>query len=620
MPKTASEREDTPVISEIGFDGKQPKRQRGSRKGAGNGLPEPKAVGAKTKRTLAKKVGGLIRPRVGTRPPSKQERRAGSPTLTLAAALAASASDPSFSEFGEILTRMVDKIVKILQADKCVLLLYDAERSELQAVSPASGIDSDLLPRMTTKASGRGLSAWVFRNGTPVILHADQIQQDKRAHEEGLPTAFGVRNSLSLPLYIEERDSSGNEVLSREPFGVVHVFNKKDNSEFTEQDQSLLELISRNAASIFRSAQAFREVVTEKQELIQTLDSLYVGLMMVGLDGRIIQINPAARSVLGVGADALVVGVKYDTVVKNESFTELLRRALTELDPTELTGEVTAQGKTEERVYQAHCAPVRSHDNSSVVGILALLNDITELRSVDRMKTEFVSTVSHELRTPLTIIKGAIATLLDDKEGFFSDDDKREFYEMINADCDRLTRLIDDLLNVSRIEQGKAMQLNLKPVDLAALVAKVLNAQRAFILPDRHSLESDFSADFPTIEADPDKLDQVLTNLVSNAVKYSPRGGAVRVSGSFNKGDGTVSFAVSDQGLGIPREHMKRVFDRFHRVDNRDNREIGGTGIGLFLVNALTKAHNGTVSVSSEVGKGSTFTVTLPVKQPETKK
>jgi two-component system phosphate regulon sensor histidine kinase PhoR len=340
---------------------------------------------------------------------------------------------------------------------------------------------------------------------------------------------------------------------------------------------------------------------------------------MVGLDGRIIQINPAARSVLGVKIDEPVVGIKYDTVVTNESFLTLMSKALTVLDPTEMTGEVIARTKTEERVYQAHCAPVRSHDNSSVVGILALLNDITELRSVDRMKTEFVSTVSHELRTPLTIIKGAIATLLDDKEGFFSDDDKREFYEMINADCDRLTRLIDDLLNVSRIEQGKSMQPKLKDLDLQALVEKVINAQRAFILPDRHTLVVDFPNDFPHIEADPDMLDQVLTNLVSNAVKYSPRGGEVKVEGHVFPATNSITLSVSDQGLGIPQEHIKRVFDRFHRVDNRDNREIGGTGIGLFLVKALTEAHNGKVALESEQGVGSVFTVTLPINQASKK-
>ncbi len=522
---------------------------------------------------------------------------------------------PSFSEFEEILARLVDRIAKILQAEKCVFLLHNPNKNELVAVAPALGIPTELLAKFQVKTRSHGLTAHVFKTGEPVILTRDEIAADPRAIADHLIDRFNVYDSVSVPLFIEHRDGE-NKIVSHETIGVAHVFNKTTAGEFGDEDKSLLASMSRNAASIFSSAQAFREVVHEKQELIQTLESLYVGLMMVALDGRIIQINPAARNVLGIDSDASVVGVRYEVIVENKHFTDLVGHSLSGLDPIEVTGEITTKTGVSERIYQAHCAPVKDHDDGGILGILILLNDITEIRGVDRMKTAFISTVSHELRTPLTSIKGFIATLLADTDGFYDLDTQREFYRIIDTECDRLTRLIDDLLNVSRIEQGRAMELNVEPVHLPTVVTKVLTAQRAYTLADRHRLEMNFPEDFPSIEADPDKVDQILTNLVNNAIKYSPQGGTVMVSGTHDADQDEIKMSISDNGMGIPREHIKKIFERFHRVDNRDNREIGGTGIGLFLVKTLVESHHGTIKVESEPGHGSVFTVTLPMQQP----
>jgi signal transduction histidine kinase len=576
---------------------------------------------------LSKRVAGAVRPH-GTRQfgAGRVPKLDRASSRSVAAALA-SGTDPNFSEFEEILSRMVERIAKFLQAEKCVFLLHDAGRSELQAVSPARGFTSEELADFTTSTRGKGLAAWVFRRGAEeskatlpgVILGPREVETDARAIADKLAERFGVRSSLTVPLIIENRNDN-NDIISKDTVGVAHVFNKVSEGGFTENDRTLLVTMSRTAASIFSSAKAFREVVYEKQELIQTLDSLYVGLLMVGLDGRIMQINPAARNVLALGDEASVVGRHYAGVVRNESFKRILDQSLEGIEPVELTGEVVVRTETEERIYQAHCAPVKNQEHDSTVGLLVLMNDVTEIRGVDRMKTAFISTVSHELRTPLTSIKGFVATLLDDTEGFYTKEDQREFYEIINNDCDRLTRLIDDLLNVSRIEQGRAMQLKLEKVDIPAIAAKVLAALRASTLPERHRLTMNFDDDFPAVEADPDKIDQILTNLVNNAIKYTPRGGPVVVTGGRDADGRHVHVTVCDRGLGIPREHLKKIFDRFHRVDNRDNREIGGTGIGLYLVKALIDSHHGAIKVESDLGKGSLFTITLPIKQPASAK
>lgn len=529
----------------------------------------------------------------------------------------------SLTEFNETLKRLVDRIARILQAEKCVFLLHDSASGTLYATEPALGFTHEQLLRLQRRVSGDGLSGEVFRTNTPIVLY--DAAYDPRAVADGL-AEYGIRNAVSVPLIVEKRDED-NRVLERTTVGVLHVFNKKYGGRFDEEDVPLLKSMAGQGAAVIAQAQLYREVVQEKQELIHTIDSLYAGLLMVGMNGRIVQINPSARAILDLSPHQMVIGQAFDRVIPNERVRSLLKRSLCGQN-AEVADEITMsipnaapEDQFKERIYQVQCAPVRDDENSPA-GIVAIFNDITEIRGVERMKTAFISTVSHELRTPLTSIKGFISTLVADEEGYYDEPTRREFYQIIDTECDRLKRLIDDLLDISRIEQGRAMQMHWENVDVVALTDKVISAQRSYAKD--HTLTHDFPPDFPRVEADPDKLDQILTNLVNNAIKYSPRGGHIQVVGRVidNHGLGgvdgpAVSLRVIDEGMGIAKEHLPKLFERFYRVDNRDNREIGGTGIGLALVEALTKGHGGRVSVESELGKGTTFTVLLPVRQPE---
>ncbi|MGD0113556.1 MAG: ATP-binding protein, partial [Armatimonadota bacterium] len=266
----------------------------------------------------------------------------------------------------------------------------------------------------------------------------------------------------------------------------------------------------------------------------------------------------------------------------------------------------------EERIYQVQTALLRSEAND-ISGVVATFNDITELRSVERMKGEFVSTVSHELRTPLTSIKGFIRTLLDDTEGYYDREMQTEFYRIIDTECDRLVRLISDLLNLSRIESGRSLELVLVEVDMARLIHRAVETQRSYT--SSHEFEVIVADDLPRITADQDKVEQVLTNLLSNAIKYSPDGGKITIHARA-LGD-NISVSISDQGLGIPTEHLGKLFTRFHRVDSRDTRKQYGTGIGLYLVKHLVEAHKGEITVESTLGVGSTFTFVLPIHLPQ---
>jgi PAS domain S-box-containing protein len=521
---------------------------------------------------------------------------------------------PSPGEFEHILKRLVDRIGKILQAEKCVFLLHDVNSSLLYAAPPALGFSREELHSLERPVAEEGVSNEVFRTTTSSITYDAAL--DPRAVAEGL-ARLGIRNAVSVPLIVEKRDED-NRVVDRTTVGVLHVFNKKYGGTFADEDIRLLEQLARQGAAVIASAQMYREVVQEKQELLHTIDSLYAGLLMVGNNGRLVQINPSGRAILGISPTLPVIDQPFEQAVADPRVRAILTRALSS-GKAEVADEISfaipdagPEEQFRERIYQVQCATVRD-DDGEPAGIVAIFNDITEIRSVEQMKTAFISTVSHELRTPLTSIKGFVSTLLTDEENYFDEATRREFYGIIDSECDRLKRLIEDLLDISRIEQGSAMLMHWQQVDIAALTEKVLAAQRSY--SKDHVLSLDFPADFPLIDADPDKIDQILTNLVSNAIKYSPNGGRVQVSGRVAAD--SIVLAVSDEGMGISREHLPKIFENFYRVDNRDNREIGGTGIGLALVKALVEGHQGTVKPESEVGKGTTFTVTLPIRRAE---
>ena len=530
---------------------------------------------------------------------------------------------PSPGDFENILKRLVDKVSKILQAEKCVFMLHDGDAATLYASPPAMGLTRDQLGRMERRIADEGVTNEVFRTNSSLITYDAAL--DPRAVSEGL-AVFGIRNAVSVPLIVEKRDED-NRVVDRITVGVLHVFNKKYGGIFMDEDVRLLEQLAKQGAAVIASAQMYREVVQEKQELLHTIDSLYAGLLMVGNNGRLLQINPSARTILGISPQLPLIDVPYNKAIEDDRVRAILHRALSS-GHAEVADEVAfpvpdaaPEDQFQERIYQVQCATVRD-DDGAPAGIVAIFNDITEIRGVEQMKTAFISTVSHELRTPLTSIKGFISTLLTDEEGYYDEPTRREFYGIIDSECDRLRRLIEDLLDISRIEQGRAMQMNWEMVDVVGLTEKVLAAQRSYAKD--HVLTMDFPPDFPKIEADADKLDQILTNLVNNAVKYSPHGGTVRVTGFLiaDPGQGrhpqAVVIRVSDEGMGISREHLGKIFERFYRVDNRDNREIGGTGIGLALVKALVEdGHRGKITVESEVGQGTVFSVMLPAKPDE---
>lgn len=518
------------------------------------------------------------------------------------------------SEIETTLRRVLSRAAMILQATQCAFMFHDAKTDELFADTPAIGIDDDTIKRMRVSAK-KGISGHVYRTDKPVILY--DPESDARAEEEKF-AEFGIQNGVCVPLAIEKRDEETNRVLEKRTIGVLWVFNKRFGNIFIDEDILLLERMAKGAAAVINSAESVRAIIKERDEAVETIEALSMGLIMVNARQRITQMNNSALQIFGLSKEALIADNALASVVKDERVRGLLTVALSGVDG-DITEEVALpdpESPEQMHTFQVQSATVRN-DSGEIIGTATIFNDITELKNVDKMKTAFVSTVSHELRTPLTAIKGFVATLLQDTDNFYDADTRLEFYQIIDTECDRLRRLIDDLLNVSRIESGKSLSMNIGEVNLGNLVEKVIRIQSAsqYKKPN-HTLVMDIDPGVPIIQADEDKVEQIFNNLISNSLKYAPKGGEIKVSAKMMS-DELVQLSVSDQGMGIPKEQLPRMFQRFHRVDNRDTREIGGTGIGLFLVRAFVEQHSGQIWVESEYGKGTTIHFTLPTTQPE---
>ncbi|MBC8102427.1 MAG: PAS domain-containing protein, partial [Cytophagales bacterium] len=360
------------------------------------------------------------------------------------------------SEMEETLKRMMMRVAMILQGGKCLFLIHDKQNEELFAETPALGFEDDALKDYRIPEHA-GIAGECFREGRPVILY--DAETDDRAKAEKLYER-GIKNGVCVPLIVIKRDEETNRVLDRKVIGVLYVFNKKYGGIFVDEDVKLLERLAGNTAAIINTAESYRQIVKERDEVIDTIESLYAGLVMVNKNGRITQMNASAREAFGLSADDVSGAKPYEQVISDEKTRDILRRALEE--DTGVQDEVTLPDKDnpdQNHVFQVQSALVRG-ESGDAIGTVAIFNDITELRNVDKMKTAFVSTVSHELRTPLTSIKGFISTLVQDTEGFYDNETRSEFYNIIDTECDRLRRLIDDLLNVSRIEAGRALQMN----------------------------------------------------------------------------------------------------------------------------------------------------------------
>ena len=345
------------------------------------------------------------------------------------------------------------------------------------------------------------------------------------------------------------------------------------------------------------------EITEARNQAGAILDSIADGVIAVNKSGEVLFINPVVEKVFGIDQKASQ-GKNILGVIRNYDVERLLEKALRTEKPVSQEIRLIYP---EPKVFYVNATPLQGHGRQKG-GAVVLFNDITQRKKLEDMRTEFVANVSHELRTPLTSIRGFLETLL---EGKIEDQATiRRFLEIINRETARLTRLIDDLLNLSKIEERQVVH-RWQAVQLLDTVNRAVIMFQAQAKEQNLELVTELPAELPVVRGDPDMLAQVLINLVDNAIKFTPAGGRITVRAGANEEN--VRIDVEDTGIGIPPENIPRIFERFYRVEKSRSRELGGIGLGLAIVKHIIRAHGGKTGVESIVGKGSKFSFTLPI-------
>lgn len=364
------------------------------------------------------------------------------------------------------------------------------------------------------------------------------------------------------------------------------------------------------AASFDSMADSLRATLNELREeqarLRGILASVAEGIIAVDAEGRVTLFNPQAASLLRA-AEAGALGVSVEQLPLPEGVATQFSLCLDTGAPCAI--EFTLEQPTRHLVLQV--APVPLGERAGC-GAVAVLRDVTEARRLDEMRRRFISDASHEIRTPLTAIGGFAAAIADGTAE--TEEERTRSAARIVREVERLNRLVNDLLDLSRIESG-AVKLDLEPVDLPQLIRGAVEGMESETRHRQMSVELDLPQELPRVDADPDRIYQVLVNLLSNALRFNREGGTIGVAA--RAANGFVRVEVRDSGPGIPAEEIPRIWERFHRADTSRDREAGGIGLGLAIVRSIVEAHHGRVSAESELGKGSVFSFTLPVARPQ---
>jgi two-component system phosphate regulon sensor histidine kinase PhoR len=357
-----------------------------------------------------------------------------------------------------------------------------------------------------------------------------------------------------------------------------------------------------------RLREKIQDLEQEQAKITAMLDAMVEAVIAVDGHEHILLMNEQARVMFGLGV-ARGEGKPFLEVIRNADLHEIFRAVHAGGTGLALRREITMTTPAH-RVLGVNA--VRLAPAGGEPGVVMVLHDLTALRQLERVRTEFVANVSHELRTPLTAIQGYLETLLSG--ALDEPENARRFLEIVLRHSERLGRLLNDLTDLSNIELGK-VTLRRELVHLDEVVASVVGMIGPRAARSRVTVTADVPAELPAVVADRDRLAQILINLVDNAVKYTPEGGAVTVTARA-AGDEVVEVAVADTGVGIPAADLPRITERFYRVDKARSRELGGTGLGLAIVKHLVLAHGGELRIESPQQQGTIVRFTLPIQPP----
>ncbi|HID89710.1 MAG TPA: response regulator, partial [Anaerolineae bacterium] len=525
------------------------------------------------------------------------------------------ASEVSSSlDLDHVLNRTLGLVAQAVGVERGVILLRDETHPNRLVYRAAVGGPVPVPPGgfPVRWKQGEGLAWWVIERDEAALV--EDVQEDER----WLPAeeAESVhRACLAVPL------SRAGEVS-----GVLMLYHSSP-GYFQADHLRLVEAAAYQISNAVGNAALYHLIreqaeqlgVMLKQQQVEAaksqaiLEGVADGVMVTDAEGHVILFNAAAERVLGVAREEVLGRTTREMLglygAEGRAWLDAIEEwAASPADhvPGDFTAERVQIG---DRIVSVHISPVIM--GSEYLGTVSVFRDITAEVEAERAKSEFVSTVSHELRTPMTSIKGYTDLLLMGAVGELTEQ-QRHFLTIIRHNADRLTALVNDLLDISRIESGR-IELNLKPVSIRDVTDQVVSSLQPRASSQDLVLRVNMDPNLPAVWGDSDRIAQILVNLIGNAIQYTPPGGEITVSAQV-RGE-MMEVSVSDTGIGISKENQEKIFDRFFRADDPLVQETPGTGLGLAITASLVEMHGGKIWVESELGEGSTFTFTLPLAE-----
>ena len=478
-------------------------------------------------------------------------------------------------ELDSVLSAVVDAAVELTGAEEGSLLLMDPASGELY-MRAARNFQEEFVRKFRLPIQDT-LAGTVLRTGQPVIL------DEQTPHK--IKTAYLVHSLAYVPLQSHGR-----------VFGVLGVDNRLIRTPLCERDIKMLLALAEYAAIAIDNAALYENISHEHIKLDTILTNIQDGVIVMDRERQIVFVNKVAKAAFGL-TDQPVTGRFFDEVFSATELKEWVTAAHKDLgDRSEIT---LGDG----RVFGILLTSIPD------VGLAITMNDITNLKRLDRIKSEFVNTVSHDLRSPLTAILGYVELL--DRVGSLNDM-QRDFIRRVQVSVHNITNLVDDLLNLGRIEAG--LYTRLENVQFDQLVRLSVESFQKKISDHHQLLSVDISEQSPALLANPVQLRQMIDNLLDNALKYTPEGGKITVRAGVKLNQ--LIFQVVDNGIGIPAVDLPYIFDKFYRASNLGN-ETAGSGLGLAIVKSIIESHHGRIWVDSTPGQGSTFSVVLPLPEAQ---
>lgn len=489
-----------------------------------------------------------------------------------------------------VLSLVVEYAVEIVAGNYGFIALYESPDDELHIA-----VAHNIVPEQYTAFA-------------PLLR---ELASAETAHDAQAEAVWRSAEQLQLPL----RQMVALPLLSRDaPIGVIVVFRAAVNVAFTLADQALIAAFASQAAVAVQNARLYQSAVEEQQRLHAIIEQSADGVMILDRRWRIVSFNRAMEHLTGWPREealgrpcAEVLGIHTDQGV-NICLTACPLQRLPRVPDPSVEGKIVTRDGRERYIASRYSATYGPDDE--FLGAIANVRDITARKLEEQQQATFMSVMSHELKTPVSIIKGYASTLRR-PDADWDRETLRDGLQVIEEEADRLNVLIGNVLDVSRVQAG-GLRLQFGAVDLPALAARIVQGFAASA-PEQFEFQLRFPQAFPPVHGDEERLRMVLSNLLSNALKYSPGGGIIRVGG-WTEGDQAIVY-VADQGVGIAPEDQPRIFERFYRVDNRLGRQTQGAGLGLYLSQAIVRAHGGELRVESQPGRGSRFVFSLALER-----